>query len=56
MNMHEFMCSYVVKMIKNTNNLFKQQFLMHSDYVLCKIRVLESSIEYLIIKIYNKQY
>jgi hypothetical protein len=29
--------------IKNTNNLFKLQFIMHLSYVLCEYRVLDSS-------------
>jgi hypothetical protein len=31
------------KMIKNYNNLFKQQLLMHTDESLCKISVVEYS-------------
>jgi hypothetical protein len=29
MNLHEIMRRYEAKMIKNSNNLFKQQLLMH---------------------------
>jgi hypothetical protein len=41
MNLHEFMCCYEAKMIKNTNNLFKQQFLLRLDDVLSKISVVD---------------
>jgi hypothetical protein len=33
MNLHEFMRSYEAKIISNTNNLFEQQFLIHTDEV-----------------------
>jgi hypothetical protein len=41
---------YVVirpKVLKNTNNLFEQQFLMHLTYVLRKISVMKYSFEVL---------
>jgi hypothetical protein len=31
------------KNFERSNNLFKQQFLMHLTYVLCKIRIVEYS-------------
>jgi hypothetical protein len=45
-NYINFMKLYVVmrpKMLKNTNNLFKQLFLMYPTYVLCKICVVRCS-------------
>jgi hypothetical protein len=36
-NLHEFMRSYEAKITENRNNLFKQQFLMRLDDVLCII-------------------
>jgi hypothetical protein len=42
MNFHEFMRCYEKNNI-NTNNLFKQQFLMHPDDVLCKMSFVEYS-------------
>jgi hypothetical protein len=45
MNLSEFICGYYAKIIENTNNLFKHQFLMHPDNILCKINVVESSYE-----------
>jgi hypothetical protein len=41
-------------MIKNANNLFKQQFVMHPNEILYKISVVECHIKYLVGKIYNK--
>jgi hypothetical protein len=38
-NLHEIMCTYAAENFKNTNNLFKLQFLMHPTNVLCKISV-----------------
>jgi hypothetical protein len=43
MTFSEIMYSYEAKIIKNANNLFKQQFLMSPDEVLCKIDVVECS-------------
>jgi hypothetical protein len=43
MNFHKFMRGSETKITLNTNNLFKQQFLMHPDEVLCKMRVVEYS-------------
>jgi hypothetical protein len=31
------------KMMKKSNNLFKEQFLMHPNYVLCKIIIVKYS-------------
>jgi site-specific recombinase XerC len=42
-NLHKFMFSYETKMIKNSNNLFKQQFLIHPDEIFCKISIVVSS-------------
>jgi hypothetical protein len=39
---YEFMRDYVVKITQNTNNLFKQLFLMHQFEILPKIIVVES--------------
>jgi hypothetical protein len=32
-----------LKLIKNSNNLFEQQFIMHPNNILCKSSVVESS-------------
>jgi hypothetical protein len=37
MNFHEFNCSHEAKITYNAINLFKHQFLMHPDDVLCKM-------------------
>jgi hypothetical protein len=42
-NLQVVMCSYAVNFLKNSNNLFKQLFLMHLTYFLCKIRVVGCS-------------
>jgi hypothetical protein len=42
------------KNLKNSNNLFKQQFLMHPTYVLCKISVLEYSYQSFNKESYNR--
>jgi hypothetical protein len=42
-NLHEFMYSIKAEVMKNSNNLFKQQSLMHPNYVLWKISVGECS-------------
>jgi hypothetical protein len=42
MSFYEFMCGYVVKIIQNTNNLFKKLLLVHRHGVLPKIIVVES--------------
>jgi len=40
--LHGFMCGYEAKKDeKNSNNLFKQQVLMHSNYVLCRCSAVE---------------
>jgi hypothetical protein len=41
MNLHEFMSSYEPKYDKKNSNLLKQQFLIHLNYVLCKISIIE---------------
>jgi hypothetical protein len=41
--LHEIICRNETKIIKNTNNLFKWQVLMHLDEILCKINVVELS-------------
>jgi hypothetical protein len=43
MNFHKFMCGYVAKIIKNTTDLFIQQFSMNLDEVLRKISIVEYS-------------
>jgi hypothetical protein len=44
MNLHKIMCSYEAKIFyKNANNMFKEQFLVHPDEVLCIIIVEYSS-------------
>jgi hypothetical protein len=35
-NLREIMCSYAAKIFKNSNNLFKQLFLMHLTYFYAK--------------------
>jgi hypothetical protein len=42
-NFHKFMHGSEAKITLNTNNLFKQQFLMHPDEVLNKMCVVEYS-------------
>jgi hypothetical protein len=42
-NLHEIMRSYAANNFKNINNLFKQLFLMHLTYVLCKNSVVGCS-------------
>lgn len=41
MNLHGFMRRYAAKMIKDVNNLFKQQSLMCLDDVLSKISIVD---------------
>jgi hypothetical protein len=41
MNFHEFMRSFEAKTTSNANNLFKQQFLMHHNEILCKMSVVD---------------
>jgi hypothetical protein len=53
-NFHEFVCSYVAKMMKNINNLFKQQFLMYLNYILRKLVSWNIHMKVLIEKIYNR--
>jgi len=42
-NLHEFMYSIRPKVMENSNNSFKQQSLMHPNYVLSKISTGECS-------------
>jgi hypothetical protein len=56
MNLNEFMRSYEAKMAQNTNNSLKQRIFIHLDDVLGKKSIVESYIEYLIIKTHNRQY
>jgi hypothetical protein len=56
MNLNEFMRSYEAKKAQNTNNSFKQLVLIHLDDVLGNKSIVESYIEYLIIKTHNRQY
>jgi hypothetical protein len=41
MNLNEFMRNCEAKITSNENNSFKQQFLIHQDYILGKISVVE---------------
>jgi hypothetical protein len=43
-NLHEIIYCYAAKIMKkNSNNLFKQRFLMHLIHVLSKISIMEYS-------------
>jgi hypothetical protein len=39
MNLRKFMRNYEAKITQNADNLLKQQFLMHPNYVLYKISI-----------------
>jgi hypothetical protein len=55
MNFHEFMCSHEAKNNKNLNNLLNRFFLMHPNYVLCKISSSNVHIEVVIKNSYIRQ-